>query len=238
MQFPQQLSLGVGLNDDATFDNFYCAPDALQHALIINELQRLVAGEGIERFVYLWGAPGAGVSHLLQAVCLAAQRSHLAFQYLPLRDLREASAEAIFCDLELLDMVCIDDLDVIVGREDWELALFAFFNAARDRNKRLLIGARRNPRELPLVFPDLRSRLQWGSTYQVSQLKDADKQAALQLRARRRGLELNDEVGQFLIQRLPRDTNVLFSALSRLDHASLAQQRKLTIPFVKKILDL
>ena len=70
------------------------------------------------------------------------------------------------------------------------------------------------------------------------QLKDADKQAALQLRAKVRGLELSDDVAQFLILRLSRDTHVLFSKLGELDAASLAEQRKLTIPFVKKALDL
>jgi DnaA family protein len=70
----------------------------------------------------------------------------------------------------------------------------------------------------------------------VHNLSDEDKQQALQMRARARGLELGDEVAQYIIQRLPRDTNELFWQLQRLDHASLAEQRKLTIPFVKKVL--
>jgi DnaA family protein len=69
-------------------------------------------------------------------------------------------------------------------------------------------------------------------------LDDEQKQAALQFRARARGLVLNDEVAAYIIQRLPRDMNELFWQLNRLDHASLAEQRKLTIPFVKKILGL
>jgi DnaA family protein len=87
-----------------------------------------------------------------------------------------------------------------------------------------------------LSLEDLRSRLQWGLTYQVHSLTDEDKQQALQMRARARGLELSDDVAQYIIQRLPRDTNELFWQLARLDHASLAEQRKLTIPFVKKVL--
>jgi DnaA family protein len=84
----------------------------------------------------------------------------------------------------------------------------------------------------------LKSRLQWGVTFHVHTLDDDEKQHALQFRAKARGLDLSDEVATFIIQRLPRDMNELFWQLNRLDHASLAEQRKLTIPFVKKILSL
>ena len=91
---------------------------------------------------------------------------------------------------------------------------------------------------MPVQLEDLRSRLQWGVTYQVQLLNDEEKQEALQRRARARGMELNDEVAYYILQRLPRDMNELFNQLQRLDHASLAEQRKLTIPFVKKILNI
>jgi DnaA-homolog protein len=117
-------------------------------------------------------------------------------------------------------------------------ALFNLYNRIRDAGKLLLVAAVIGPRELPVKLPDLASRLQWGLTLQVHSLDDQDKQQALQLRARARGLELSDEVAHFIIQRLPRDMNELFWQLNRLDHASLAEQRKLTIPFVKKILGL
>lgn len=234
---PQQLSLGVSLNDDASLENFYCSAEQLQNALVVNELRVLLDG-GYERFLYLWGASGSGLSHLLLATCREAQKRGFSFHYLPMKELIDQKPEEIFNDLELLDLVCIDDVHLIAGKQEWELALFAFFNAARDRQKRLLITANQTPRELPLRLEDLRSRLQWGSTYQVMQLKDADKQAALQLRAKVRGLELSDDVAQFLILRLSRDTHVLFSTLAELDAASLAEQRKLTIPFVKKTLNL
>ena len=59
---------------------------------------------------------------------------------------------------------------------------------------------------------------------------------ALQLRAKGRGMEMSDEVAKFILSRAPRDTNDLFHLLDHLDDASLQQQRKLTIPFVKDVL--
>ena len=236
MKFPQQLSLGVSLNDDATFENFY-APDLARNALVVDGLRRQVEGEG-EHFVYLWGAPGAGLTHLLQASCHYAQTLGQSVQYLPLRDMVGYAPEEIFAGLDSLDLVCLDCLASIAGRPDWELAIFNLYNMLREAGKKLLVAAEQGPQELAIGLADLRSRLQWGVTYQVRNLGDDDKQQALQMRARARGLELSDEVAQFMIQRLSRDTNELFWQLQRLDHASLAEQRKHTIPFVKKVLAL
>ena len=236
VNLPQQLSLGVNLNDDATFENFY-APTATHNAMVLQGLRQQVDGSG-EAFVYLWGSPGCGLTHLLQAACHEAQRYGLSVQYLPLRDLAGYAPDELFVGLESVDLVCLDCLPAVAGRPDWELAIFNLYNRLRDEGKRLLVAAEHGPRELALTLEDLRSRLQWGLTYQVHSLSDDDKQLALQLRARARGLELSDDVAQYIIQRLPRDTNELFWQLQRLDYASLAEQRKLTIPFVKKVLSI
>ena len=233
---PQQLSLGVSLSDDATFENFY-APTNGRNALVLAGLREQLSG-GEQPFVYLWGASGSGLSHLLQAACHQAQAQGLAIQYLPLKDLASAAPAELFAGLESLDYIAIDDLHAVAGRPDWEQALFNLYNTLRDSGKALLVAADASPRDLPLQLEDLRSRLQWGPTFQLQLLADEDKQQALQARARARGLELSDEVAHFILQRLPRTMHELFQQLQRLDQASLAEQRKLTIPFVKKILVL
>lgn len=235
-EFPQQLSLGVSLNDDATFDNFYALPQS-PNAQAIAALKAQISDNN-EPFIYLWGAPGCGLTHLLQAACHSAQQHQLQFQYLPLRDLIGYAPTELFSGLESLDFIAIDGLDLLVGRLDWQHALFALYNQLRDLGKRLLVAAVEGPQQLPLSLPDLQSRLQWGLTLRVAELSDDDKKAALQFRAKARGLELSDEVCSYILQRLPRDMNELFWQLNRLDQASLAEQRKLTIPFVKKIIGI
>jgi DnaA family protein len=91
---------------------------------------------------------------------------------------------------------------------------------------------------VPIILPDLKSRLTSGATYQVHRLSDEQKINALQLRASKRGLQLTKTVGQFLLTRCSRDMPLLFSTLQKLDKASLAEKRRLTIPFVKKVLAL
>jgi DnaA family protein len=188
--------------------------------------------------LYLWGASGVGLTHLLQASCHNAESRRLAVQYLPLREMTGFAPEALLEGLEELDMVCLDGLESVAGDPTWERALFNLYNALRDAGRLLLVAAPQNPRELNIQLPDLRSRLQWGVILKVQPLDDTDKQQALMRRARERGMELNEEVASYIVQRVPRDMNQLFCYLHRLDHASLAEQRKLTIPFVKKTLGL
>lgn len=233
---PQQLSLGVTLSDDATFDNFH-APAGSSNAQALALVRAQAEGCG-EQLVFLWGAPGVGLTHLLQAGCHRAHDSGLSFQYLPLEELAGIEPRHLLEGLERLDYICIDGLDAVAGRADWEEALFHLFNRVREQGHRLLLAANKGPHQLPIGLADLRSRLQWGLTWQLQALDDADKQQALRQRARARGLELSDEVAHYILQRVSRNMDELVRSLQRLDQASLAEQRKLTIPFVKKVLSI
>jgi DnaA family protein len=236
MANPEQLFLGLSLSDDATFANFFIQPQS-SNALAVANLTEFLHQKN-ENFIYLWGGSGSGVTHLLQAVCHQAQEHQINFQYLPLRELVGYSAEEICGGLDELQLVCLDGFEAVAGRPDWESAIFNLFNRLREKQHKFIIAANAPARELRLQLPDLISRLQWGLTLHLQTMTDEEKKSALQMRAKVRGLDLNDEVAQFLIQRLSRDTNELFWQLQRLDNASLQEQRKLTIPFVKKILGL
>jgi len=183
--------------------------------------------------VYLWGATGTGRTHLLQAACQGAAAAGATAVYLPLAQHAEFSPELLE-GLETTRLVCLDDVDAIAGLDAWEQALFHLYNRLRDSERRLLAAADRAPGALPLNLADLRSRLGWGPVFQLRALSDTDKLAALKLRALHRGLELSDEVGQYLLKRCPRDLHSLFSLLDSLDRAALAAQRRLTIPFVRE----
>ncbi len=231
---PQQLSLEVHLKDDATFENYY-ATDGQSNALVVSALSHQLEVYG-EQFVFLSGAPGVGVTHLLQAAChLAGERGKRA-QYLPLQELQQHDPTQLLDGLESLDLVCLDGLQLVLGKTDWERALFNFFNSMRDTGRRVVMAATKGPRELAVALPDLQSRLNWGLVFQVLPLDDFSKQTALQNRAKARGMELSDEVAQFIMHRSPRNTHELFKSLQRLDDASLAEQRRLTIPFIKQTL--
>ncbi len=227
-----QLPLGIKLPDSSSFENYFPA----ENLAVVEALQHSVLENG-EQFIFLWGAAGVGKTHLLQASCRAVSDQEGAASYLPLAHVRELEP-AVLEGLEEMSLVCIDDLDAIVGDDKWEQALFHLYNRLRDSHTHLVMTANTNPNTLDIQLPDLQSRLNWGLTMQLQGLDDDSKLGALQLRASHRGFELPQAVGRYLLKHIPRDMPSLFGMLDQLDEASLAEQRKLTIPFVKKVAGL
>jgi DnaA family protein len=225
-----QLTLNIRLRDDATFDNFY----AQNNQQLAAHLRTLTIGKS-KQFTYIWGQPGAGRSHLLQACCHAANTQGLSSIYLPLSAANELSPQ-ILENLEKISLVCIDDIQNIVHKPDWEEAIFHIFNKLQEQNSLLVISANNTPHMLQFSLADLKSRLAGGIIFQLQNLTDTQKLAAIKMRAEIRGLDVPHEVAKFLLNRCRRDTANLFSILDKLDQASLAAQRKLTIPFVKSVL--
>ncbi|MCA1798124.1 MAG: DnaA regulatory inactivator Hda [Xanthomonadaceae bacterium] len=226
-----QLPLGVGLTDGAVFATFHAGPNAAA----VQAVRDAAAGRG-EPVVFLHGAAGAGRTHLLQAACVEAEQAGRRAALLPLHRCAALPPQVIE-NWEQYDLVCIDDVDGIAGDAGWERALFVLFNALRARGGCWLAAGANVPGALGLTLPDLASRLAAGPVFRLQPLDDDGRLAALALRARRRGLELPDEVGRYLLKHAPRDMVSLYGLLERLDHASLSQQRRLTIPLVKEILN-
>lgn len=225
-----QLPLGLKLRDDAIFDNFFMG----SNEQIIETLKAFVSKRS-EQFIYCYGEPGVGRTHLLQACCHAASEKNEPIFYLPLSSYLEFSPP-IFEDMEHQRYVCIDDVDAIIGDRAWEEALFHFYNRARENQVSLLVSARHAPQQLHCLLPDLQSRLTWGLVLEIKTLTDAEKIDALKMRATLRGFSLSNEVGNYLIRHYPRHMHDLFAVLEALDQASLAAKRRLTIPFVRSVM--
>ena len=232
---PSQLPLTFGRDDAYTFSRFVPGPNS-EVLEQLRELigQQAVSGEG--RCVFVHGNDGVGKSHLLQSVCHAASEQEKTSLYFSFKDLINYSPD-LLQGLEELAFVCLDDLEDIENQSNWENALFHLFNRIRESGNTLIVGANSAPAQLKFSLADLTSRMHWGLTYQVQDLPDHDKIRVLQERAARRNFDLPNEVGEFMIRRLPRDMHVLCDILDKLDDASLAAQRKLTVPFVRQVLE-
>jgi DnaA family protein len=221
----RQLALPVGLQDDATLENFFPRPSiaALVDALAKPEQEPL-------QFVH--GTQAVGKSHLLQALCHCVSGSI----YLPLAELLSTPPGDLLQDLERAPLIALDDLQLIAGRREWEEALFHLINRARAAECPIWFSARRPPAELGIALADLRSRLAGGITWAMPACSDAETASILQFRAARRGLSLPDPVAQYLCARDSRALDDLMSTLERLDRASLQLQRPLTVPLVRNVM--
>ena len=228
----RQLALAIQLNDEATLTDFCWGSNTLLQQQLTNSL----TGESEdERLFYLWGSTGCGKSHLLQACCQAMKHTSI---YLPLKILKEWGPESIE-GLAEQALIAIDDIDAIATDKAWEEALFHLYNRVRDNGKTILLISSKLPlSSLNIQLADLRSRLAWGLSAQIHELNDELKIKTIQLHAHKRGFELPLSVGRFLINRCARNMHDLQDILDYLDKASLAAQRKITVPFVKSILGI
>ena len=226
----QQLALDLQLADYAVFASFYPGPNTT----VLNAV-RSAAEESHPQVHWIWGAAGSGRSHLLQAAVAAAGQAGAGCAWLPLAnpDLSPDMLEG----MGNLDLLCVDDVDLVAGHSDWETALFRVFEDLRANRGRLLVTASAPMSETDFQLRDLASRLASGPTWQLRPMTDEEQLAALQLRSRWRGLELPDEVGTYLLRRIERSNAAVFAALDELDQAALTAQRKLTVPFVKSVLE-
>ena len=232
----QQLHLDVRLNDSHSFDNYFVARNREPVDGLVAAVTGLAAGKvPVDRVVFLWGESACGKTHLLQATCrLAQQRGRIPFAYVPLT-MEPALSPAILEGLERMALVCVDDVESICRQPSWEHALFALLERMRSTNGVLVLASRVNPASLDVALRDLATRLGWGVVYRIHVLNEAERLQALQLRARNRGLEMSEKVARYLLHRYPRDARSLFDLLERIDQVSLAQQRRVTIPFIRSL---
>jgi DnaA-homolog protein len=225
----QQLPLGVRIRDRAVFDTYLPARNtqAVDHLALV---------AGGHRFETSWicGPLGSGKTHLLQAVCVQASENAQAAYY-PMRELASLGT-GVLEELPQLDCLCIDDVDAITGKGEWEKALFVVLRDMQERGARLVMSAEVPPALIQWSLPDLGSRCSASAVFQLRALDEEEQQEALKLRARVRGFELPDDTARWLQRRFPRDMRTLYELLDTLDEASLVAQRRLTVPFIRTVL--
>jgi DnaA family protein len=228
----QQIPLHVSFREDAVFEDYLPGENALAVGTLRHALAKLD-----DHLVYLWGGAGVGVSHLLQAAIHDLQSQGLSAVYLPLSECLDYGVDALE-GLDECDAVGLDDIDLVAGNSQWQESLFHFYNRMRDSGKLILVGGRCSPLQSEITLPDLKSRLSSGLTLNLVTMTDEERVDWLVWKGRRRGLVIEKDVAEFLINRHNQNMSELVATFDRLDSASLAEKRRITIPFLKQVLEL
>jgi DnaA family protein len=226
-----QLALPLSLQDRGVFESFWPSDNEALVAHLTNLVDtapQTLAPTGC----WLWGGAATGKTHLLHAVC---ERLGDDAVYLPLERFVDGGP-AILEGLASRRGVCLDNIDSVVGVDDFELALFALLNQIADRQVLLVVSAKAAPRDCGFRLADLQSRLSRLPVFRVEPLDETGRVQALRLRASQRGLELPDDTARFLLNRSRRDMTSLYRLLDTLDTEALIAQRRLTIPFVREVM--
>jgi DnaA family protein len=227
--FSPQIPLQLEPPRPDRFEDFVAGPN--QHAL--GAVQHLLDEPGASLF--LSGPEGSGKSHLLNALCHAAREREMAAFYIALKRLPEEAAAGLE-GLQVLDLVCVDDIDRVAGNPAWEQALFRCFNEVRAAEGRLIIASRQPLASLEFGLPDLASRLAWGVRLNLQIPDDAGKLEIMRQRARTLYIEIPDDVQSYVLKHGRRDMASLLGIVEKLKDAAFAGKRKITVPLAREVI--
>lgn len=202
-----QLALDFGPPPASDFDNFVAGANIECVDTLRALAAQLRAGqEAAHRFIYVWGPPGSGKSHLASA-------------------LRRATAPGL---------IIIDDCETL--DDDAQQALFHAFNRLTQTQAGGLVSFGSSPPAQLALLPDLVSRLGWGLVYRLEPLDDLAMRAAWEEAARARGMRIGDEVGAYLLRHARRNMGELKGILDRIDRLSLERKSPVTVALVRDVL--
>lgn len=219
----KQLLLELDTRAPVTLANFVAGPNVE----LLTLLKRIAASGCNEHFVYFWGAPGSGKSHLLRALAGTESNPYSS------RYLGPADGHAAFTYSAAIQLYLLDDCDQLSSAA--QIDAFALFNQVREHGA-LLVGAGALPPAQLALREDLRTRLGWGLVYQLHGLSDQEKITALTYAAEARGLVLSNGVLPYLLAHFRRDMGSLTAMLAALDRYSLETQRPITLPLLRELL--
>ena len=225
-----QLPLALRWPAQQRFETFHAGPNAS-----VLEALRCAARDPGAPWLFLSGSQGSGRSHLLLATCALASSEGRGAQYLPLATLPSPNGAAIrgFGGSAL---IAVDDVEAIAGDADAEHALFDLYNRCRAQAATMVFAANAPPARLGIGLPDLVSRFGACTRLPLKPLDEVERRDVVRGRATARGIELDDSALDWLFTRRKRDLATLLDLLDRIDRASLAAQRRVTVPFLRTLL--
>jgi DnaA-homolog protein len=213
------------------FETFRVGQNTVAYQILLQWLQQSSPFTSL----YLWGDRGCGKTHLLQAACRHISERGGLSAYLPLADLLALPTDVLE-GLENMDLVCVDDIQIIAGVETWEQAVFSLYNLLKDNKIPLLLAAHVSPTQLN-ILADLISRFQSGGVYRLETLSETDQCLLLQAYAAELGLVLPENIAHYFINK-NNNLKTTIDWIEQLDGLAIGKKRKLSLHFVKDILNI
>ena len=224
----RQIPLDVSLSEYMTFETFYLGPNKSVVDSLRDEKNQLI---------WLAGLEGFGKTHLLHAFLNSHEHEYKKVLYLPMSESQDFTPD-ILDNLAQYDLVAIDDIENIIGDMTWEEQLLKFYEDLYSTSNKILITANDTPKGLDFLLPDLSSRFNLALIERLRPMNEDEMIKAILIHSKARGFDLPEDSAKYLINRAPRDVSVLVDMIKLLDYESLSMQRKLTIPFIKTVLDI
>ena len=220
-----QLGLPITLNTSMLLENFVANKELLR------SINQLFLDENFSE-VFIYGASGQGKTHVLQGAILNALEIDKSAIYI---DCGESFPEHILDFIDQLDFISFDNVHLI-STENQEV-FFDLYNRVRQAQIIILVSADSLPSNLE-VMKDIKTRLSLAAVYKLEELNDELIMSVINSQMSQRNLSVNSSVYEYLLRNYSRDLKLLLSTLNDLDKASLQAKKPISIPFVKKFLEL
>ena len=241
--------LSAPLDPRFTFENFVVGkPNELAHAAARRVAEACAGPVHNVSFnpLFLYGGVGLGKTHLMHAIAwhvrmnaprrkviyLSAEK----FMYQFIRALRFRSTMDFKDEFRSVDLLMIDDVQFISGKDSTQEEFFHTFNALVDQNRQIVISADKSPSDLEGLEERMRSRLGWGRVADIHPTTYELRLGILQSKAEHSGLRLPQKVMEFLAHKIVSNVRELEGALNRITAQMQLVGRDITLESAQDLL--
>lgn len=220
-----QIPINFSFISSKSFDNYIVGNDNF----IIEFLMKF-QDNSLGAIIFLIGKKSSGKSHLCSAIKATSTKS---IAFLNEMNIKKTSFDEILSH----DLLIIDNIDKIINNHNSEESLFAVINEFILNKKNILVTSTLPFDRIQFQLPDLSSRLKWDQVLTIPELTDDGKIKVLQKIAIERGWDIPNNVCDYIMNHYKRDLYFLCNCIKFIDETSLSLKKKITIPFIKKIID-
>ena len=209
-------------------NNFFVSKNNNKNIQILKDL--LNSNNGAQIFIDDLGSNGK--SYLLQAICNDFSNSDNSSIYIPMQEAINLDP-SILEGVSELNLICIDDVDLINKRREWEIALFNLINECYEKECFLLLSGSINKLE---AIPDLVSRIKKMEILRLEAINDDELLEATRAISKNLNIEISDKNMNYLINNSKRDIKTIFRTLSQLERESLERKKSIGLNLIKEVI--
>jgi len=236
---------GPKLHPDYTFDNFVVGPsNRLAHASCVAVSQS--PGDTYNP-LFIYGNSGLGKTHLLHAVCYETRSGpgDMVIQFLSceefinrfIRAIQEGDLAGFQSQFRTVDTLVIDDIQFLREREQSQEEFFHTFNALYNNGKQIILSCDCCPAEIPSLEERLISRFSWGLVARIDPPSYETRVAIVQKKAQLRGLDISDEIAEYVARKVHANIRELEGALTRIYALTTTTGEAVSLGLAKKAFD-
>ena len=228
MNKPKQLTFPWNKVNKSSLEGFYTSQENSQ-------LVSLLKDRNFSDDLFIYGTKESGKTFLQQAMCNSYSSMSKSSLYIPLNKVMNYGIE-IFESLENMNLICLDGIEEVISKIEWEKALFNLINKALILESRLILSSSQDLKSLNFVLPDLESRIRKIQSYELYPINDKDIFDALKYISKFTSMNLGDKEAKYLVTYSQRNISNLVHILESLDQLSMEMKRKITIPLIKEVI--